>query len=111
MSEPVSAIRNLGPRSVESFAKAGLHTAEQVRSLGADATYARLIAASRRPHFIAYYALVLGLQGRPWTDLDPVEKGQLRTRFDRIVASAKPAETSEMERILDTMGVRPRRDA
>lgn len=108
MSEPVSAIRNLGPKSVASFARAGLHTADEVRALGADETYARLLAAGSRPHFIMYYALVMGLQGRPWNDLDTVEKGQLRTRFDAIVARNQPLQPAGIERILDELGVRPR---
>ncbi len=62
MTRPVSAIRNLGPRSAEAFARAGLHSAEAVIALGADAAYARLIAAGTRPHFIGYYALVMSTQ-------------------------------------------------
>lgn len=110
MSEPVSAIRNLGPASDASFARAGLHTAAQVRELGADATYARLLAAGSRPHFIAYYALVMGLQGRPWNDLDASEKANLRTRFDQIVAEAQSAPLSGLARELDALGVRVNMD-
>lgn len=65
MAEPVSAIRNLGPASEALYRRAGMASAEAVRALGADAAYARLLAAGSRPHLIAYCALVLGLQGRP----------------------------------------------
>ena len=71
---PVSSIRNLGPVSARQFAKAGITSAEKVRSLGADRAYQRLIAAGAKPHFIGYYALVLGLQGRHWTSCLPEEK-------------------------------------
>ena len=81
---PVSSIRNLGPVSARQFAKAGITSAEKVRSLGADRAYQRLVAAGARPHFIGYYALVLGLQGRHWTDCLPEEKSELRKRFDVI---------------------------
>jgi hypothetical protein len=107
VTRPVSAIRNLGPRSAEAFARAGLHSAEAVIALGADAAYARLIAAGTRPHFIGYYALVMGLQGRPWNDLGAEEKAALRKRFDAIVAQAgagTPA-LSALERALDRIGV------
>lgn len=110
MSEAVSTIRNLGPASDASFARAGLHTAEEVRVLGADVTYARLLAAGNRPHFIAYYALVMGLQGRPWNDLDPKEKAALRIRFDQIVAENRTDQLSGIEKELDTLGVRVNRD-
>lgn len=104
MARPVDAIRNLGPKSVESFARAGLISAEQVIELGADETYRRLLAAGSRPHFIGYYALVMGLQGRPWNDLSPDEKTELRKRFDAIVGGTKKGR-SEIEAALDALGV------
>ncbi|MEM1300613.1 MAG: TfoX/Sxy family DNA transformation protein [Pseudomonadota bacterium] len=110
MTEPVSAIRNLGPASDASFARAGLNTAEEVRSLGADAAYARLLATGSRPHFIAYYALVMGLQGRPWNDLDAKEKQALRARFDQIVAENRPSPQTGIEQELDALGVRVNTD-
>lgn len=106
MTEPVSAIRNLGPASDQSFARAGITSADEVRELGADATYARLLQAGSRPHFIAYYALVMGLQGRPWNDLGAEEKASLRERFDAIVAENRAAPLSGLEKELDALGVR-----
>lgn len=107
MSAPVDSIRNLGPKSAASFARAGLHSAEDVRALGADAAYAALIAAGTRPHFIGYYALVLGLQGRPWTDLGDAEKTALRARFDALVAEAAPSKKGhpDIEAALDKLGI------
>ena len=112
MSDPVSSIRNLGPASEESFARAGIHSAEELRALGADAAYARLLAAGSRPHFIAYYALVMGLQGRPWNDCQGEEKAALRRRFDAIRAKARgqgDAGRSALEAALDAIGVVERR--
>ena len=106
MTDPVSAIRNLGPRSEEEFAKAGIRTAQQLRDLGPDQAYRRLLAAGTRPHFIGYYAMVMGLQGRPWNDLDAQEKSDLRTRFDALVAETKDA--GDLERDLDALGLRRR---
>ena len=108
-TEPVSAIRNLGPRSVEMFAKAGINSAAELRKLGADDAYRRLLQAGSRPHFIGYYALVMGLQGRPWNDLDATEKSILRERFDTLVADSKATDQSELERELDRLGVIERR--
>jgi len=78
MPEPVSSIRNLAPASDAAFARAGIGSAEDLRTLGADAAYAKLLAAGTRPHFIGYYALVMGLLGRPWTDGNGTEKTALR---------------------------------
>lgn len=112
MTDPVSTIRNLGPASEESFARAGIRSAEELREIGADAAYAKLLKAGSRPHFIGYYALVMGLQGRPWNDCQGEEKAALRRRFDAICAEAKggsdPAR-SAFEAALDTIGVIERR--
>jgi len=105
MAEPVSSIRNLGPASDAGFARAGITNAEQLRELGADEAYKRLLAAGTRPHFIGYYALVMGLQGRPWNDCQGDEKVALRKRFDAIKAESGHSPTSEIEQALDMLGV------
>jgi hypothetical protein len=105
MAQPVSSIPNLGPASDASFARAGIGSAEELRALGPDAAYAKLIEAGTRPHFIGYYAMVMGLQGRPWNDCKGKEKEALRARFDAIKAGAAPAGPG-IEAILDEIGVR-----
>jgi hypothetical protein len=107
--EPVTAIRNLGPASAEAFARIGITTAAALRALGADEAYRRLLAAGNRPHFIGYYVLVMGLQGRPWNDCRGAEKAQLRTRFDALVAETEVAGTAGIEAVLDIIGVGLRR--
>lgn len=106
VSEPVSAIRNLGEASDKLFARAGIHTAEMLRELGADAAYAMLIKAGTRPHFIGYYALVMGLQGRPWNDCKGAEKDALRVTFDKIKSQTSAAPLAGIEKMLDEIGVR-----
>lgn len=81
---PVSSIRNLGPAFEKECARAGIGSAEELRSLGADAAYARLLASGTRPHFIGYYVLHMALQGRPWNDCKGKEKAELRERFDAL---------------------------
>jgi hypothetical protein len=107
MSRPVSSLPNLGPKSDAAFARAGLHSAEEVAALGADAAYLRLLADGVRPHFIGFCALALGLQGRPWTDLEPAEKPALRRRFEALKAAAKVAEPprAAIEAELDRLGL------
>lgn len=106
MAEPVSSIRNLGPASDKSFARAGIGSAEALRKLGADAAYAKLLNAGSQPHFIGYYALVMGLQGRPWNDCQGAEKAALRVKFDEIKAKNTKNDRSEIEAALDFLGVR-----
>jgi len=105
---PIGSIRNLGPAMEAAFAGAGIDSAEALRALGADTAYARLIESGHRPHFMAYLALVTGLQGRPWTDCTGTEKTSLRSRFDALLSSAPRPDTA-FERELDALGVRPPR--
>lgn len=107
MASPVSSIRNLGPAFEAACATAGIRSAEDVRALGADETYARLLRSGMSPHFIGYYVLVMGLQNRPWNDCKGEEKKALRVRFDAIKASAFDKERSDFERMMNEIGVRP----
>ena len=109
---PVSSIRNLGPASDDVYARAGITTADQLHELGPDKAYAKLLAAGSPPHFIGYYAMVMGLQGRPWNDCKGDEKKALRVRFDAIKASAASdtsAAPTGIERFLDQIGVGTKR--
>ena len=110
MSEKPSSIRNLGPASDTFYARAGIKTAEEIREIGADEAYFRALRAGGRPHFIGYYVLVMGLQGRPWNDCAGKEKEALRQRFEAIKARIAPEDRalSGIERELDALGVRKR---
>ncbi len=105
MSTPVSSIRNLGPAYEESLAKIGINSAEELRAIGADEAYGRLLAAGSRPHFIGYYVLVMALQGRPWNDCKGKEKDALRVKFDALKAAKADKGLSDLERILNQIGV------
>ncbi|MBL8560866.1 MAG: TfoX/Sxy family protein [Gemmobacter sp.] len=113
MSEPVSTIPNLGPASEAAFARAGIRSAGEVRAMGADAAYLALMRSGTPPHFIGYYVLVMGLQGRPWNDCKGEEKKALRLRFDALKAEAMAAAAPsglprDLEEMLNQMGVRPK---
>lgn len=110
MSEPVSSIRNLGPAYEKALAKVGIASAEALREIGPDAAYARLLESGERPHFIGYYVLVMGLQGRPWNDCKGQEKKDLRVRFDTLKKNHFDRDLNGLERILNEIGVIERRD-
>ena len=105
MTAPVSTIRNLGPAMEQACNRAGIQSAEELRELGADETYRRLLGTGTRPHFIGYYVIEMGLQGRPWNDCQGKEKLALRKRFDAIVGSCRGDKLPEIERTLDMIGV------
>jgi hypothetical protein len=108
---PVTAIRNIGPAQAEALSRADIHTATQLRDIGADSAYARMIATGTRPHFIGYYVLVMSLQGRPWNDCKGDEKTALRARFDALVAARTAASGLDpmLEQMLDRIGTGTRR--
>jgi len=114
MPAPLSSIRNLGPASERAFARAGIDSAEALRALGPDAAYLKLLESGEKPHFMGYYAMVMGLMGRPWNDCRGPEKAALRMRFDALVAGAQGAQDTgreaARERLLDDIGLpAPRR--
>jgi DNA transformation protein and related proteins len=104
---PISSIKNLGPATETAFAKAGITSAEELRALGADEAYRRWLQAGLPPHFIGYYVLVMGLQGRPWNDCTGDEKKALRARFDALKSESGPQAKgrSELEAALNFFGV------
>lgn len=109
---PLTDIPNIGPATAAAFARAGIGSAEALRAMGPDAGYAALLRAGERPHFVAYYVLVMGLQGRPWNDARGDEKAALRARFDALKAEhARPAPGAgpgpAFEAILDEIGLVP----
>lgn len=109
MTAPISSIRNLGPAFERECARAGITSADDLRALGPDAAYARLLAVGVRAHFIWYYVLVMALQGRPWNDCKGPEKAALRVRFDALKAVAPTDTTTALDRALADIGVIPRR--
>lgn len=89
----------------QAFARAGVDSAEALHALGTDAAYARLLASGHKPHFIAYCAIEMALQGRPWNDCRGEEKAALRKRFDRIKAGATPGPGSGIDAFFDEIGL------
>lgn len=104
-SDPVSSIRNLGPAMEEACTRAGIPDAACLREMGADRAYAQLLRCGTQAHFIGYYALVMGLQGRPWNDCRGAEKDALRARFDAIKAAHVADAPSGIDAALAEIGV------
>lgn len=109
MPTAITTIPNIGPASEAAFARAGIYSAEDLRAIGPDEAYRRLLNAGTSPHFIGFYVIVMGLQGRPWNDCKSDEKKALRVRFDAIKAGSQKKGRSELETALDLFGVVERR--
>lgn len=105
----ISTIKNLGPAMEAEFNAAGIMTAEDLRDIGADAAYKRLLQNGTRPHFIGYYVLHMALQGRPWNDCKGDEKKALRKTFDAMKTQHFNVAKSELETFMDQIGLIDRR--
>lgn len=109
-TDPVTAIKHIGPAQAEQMARAGITSASALRGMGADAAYRAMLQAGTQPHFIGYYALHMALQGRPWNDCKGDEKTALRARFDALKAElADTGGDTALERFLDQIGTGLRR--
>ena len=101
----LTEIRNIGPAFATALQNAGITTAEELRDIGADVAYGRLLEAGTKPHFIGYYVLHMALQGRPWNDCKGEEKKALRKSFDALKAAKFDDGRSELEEMLNRIGV------
>lgn len=113
MSTPIRSIRNLGPAVEDALHRAGIPDAESLRDIGAHEAYRRLLLNGTQPHFIGYYVLHMGLQGRPWNDCKGAEKDALRRDFDQLkteVSGTDSRQRAAFEAVLNEIGVLDRRD-
>jgi DNA transformation protein len=101
----LTSIKNIGPAFEASFKAVGINSAEDLRALGADAAYTKLLEGGSKPHFIGYYVLHMALQGRPWNDCKGEEKKALRKQFDKIKAGSFDENRSELERFMNQIGI------
>lgn len=101
----LTSIKNIGPAFAASLNAVGITTAEDLRALGADAAYVKMLEGGSKPHFIGYYVLHMALQGRPWNDCKGDEKKALRKKFDQIKAGSFDKARSELEQFLNKIGV------
>ena len=101
----LTSIKNIGPAFETALKAVGITTAEELRALGADAAYTKMLEAGSKPHFIGYYVLHMALQGRPWNDCKGDEKKALRKKFDKVKAGSFDEDRSELERFMNQIGV------
>jgi DNA transformation protein and related proteins len=103
----LTSIPNIGPAFASALTQAEIADAETLRAVGADIAYGKMLQTGSKPHFISYYVLHMALQGRPWNDCKGAEKIALRAQFEQIKARYHDADRSDLERILNQIGVIP----
>ena len=84
-SKPVSALRNLGPKSAMMLTEAGIVTLDELKELGAVKAYVRV--KSLRPKFASLnllWALAAGLEDRDWRHITAQEKELLLAEVSKL---------------------------
>ncbi len=82
---PVSALRNLGPKSAMMLAEAGIGSLDELRELGAVKAYLRVKALRPKGASLnLLWALAAGLEDRDWRDITPEEKTSLRLEIRNL---------------------------
>ena len=64
MCEALSSAHNIGPAMEVYFENTEIKDTKTLRDLGADEGYQRFLSFDARRHFIAYFVVFMGLQGR-----------------------------------------------
>lgn len=79
--------RNLGPRSREMLAKAGIVSEAQLRTLGAAAAYVAVKRAGGKPSLNLLWALEGALTNRDWKEVAKKDRLSLLTQLELAEAS------------------------
>ena len=81
MSEPVTNLRNLGPKCAGWLAAVGIHTAEDLREVGYAVAYQELVASGvAGPHRMLLYALAGAVMDRSSMSFSREEKREIDER-------------------------------
>ena len=105
MTADLTEVPNVGPATARALIAAGVRDVAHLREMGAHEAYRVLLKNGERPHFIGYYVLHMGLQGRPWNDCRGEEKAALRKQFDALVGEIRGVPLSGIEAQLDAIGL------
>jgi DNA transformation protein len=81
MSE-VGRLRNLGPVSERMLNAIGVHTAAELRDLGAVNAYRLLALRGHRPSLNLVWAIEAALTDVHWMDLPPETKARLKAELE-----------------------------
>ena len=82
---PVTALRNLGPKSAVMLAEAGIRTIGELRAIGAPKAYVRVKAnRSRGASVNLLWSMAAALDGRGWQEVSTEEKALLLAEVRRL---------------------------
>lgn len=80
--DELAGLKNLGPKSATMMQAAGIHTAEQIRSLGSVGTYL-LVQQKHGPTSLNFlWALEGFIRDIDWRELSQTDKAELQKELD-----------------------------
>ncbi|WP_394692244.1 TfoX/Sxy family DNA transformation protein [Hyphobacterium sp.] len=77
-AQPISAIRNLGPKTALALSEVGIHSRADLERIGAVEAYKRLRDRAGKVSLNALYAMQAGLMDVDWRHLPDELKAALR---------------------------------
>lgn len=87
-AEALSALPNLGPKSVEMLAKAGIKTSAQLHKMGSVQAYARVKARNPGASLNLLWALEGALTGRDWKTVAEQDRASLLMALEDVKQNA-----------------------
>lgn len=98
MPTPISSMRNLGPKLQEYMAKAGIHSAEELREIGYLQGYLRVRAVQPKiMNRMAYYAIYGALTNQDCMTLPRFIKEALEEELQAALKiGTKPVQETEL---------------
>jgi len=87
-STPLAALPNLGPKSQQMLAAAGITSLEQLRKVGSVAAYSRAKQAGGNVSLNLLWALEGLLSGMPWQEVARVHRPSLLLALEEHEKSA-----------------------
>lgn len=85
--QPSLKLPNLGPKSLAMLAGAGIHTAEQLRELGAVRAYARVKQTGANASLNLLWAMEGALSGLPWQEVAREHRLSLLLELEALAPS------------------------
>ncbi|MBI1348902.1 competence-specific regulator [bacterium] len=83
-------LRNLGPKSCQMLAAAGITSRDQLQSLGPVLAYVAVLKVWPAASLNLLWALAAGLDDRDWRELTAAEKVDLRQQLQAIHPDHSP---------------------
>jgi len=71
-------IKNFGPYLVKIMNLIGIHSKEDLMALDHKTIKKNLINARIIPHLNIFYSIEMGLQGKSWQEITPVQKQEIQ---------------------------------